>query len=109
MLLLVSTTDKVQLVTSAAGSIDVHASYVDYSAPSTVTPGRKNTAITTAVTTDIVSGVPASTQRNVKLITVRNKHASNSCDITLIHTDGTTAVELDKVTLAPGEMYQYQD
>lgn len=105
MLLLTSTSDLLQVVTSAAVTIDVHASWID-NATGTVTPGRTNTAISTATTTTVVGSPGASTQRAVKALTVRNRSVS-SCDITLKHTDGTTAVELEKVTLATGEQLHY--
>lgn len=66
MLLLTSTSDKIQVVTSASGDIDVHATWLD-SASGTVTPGRTNTvAIATATTTDVVAAPAASTYRNVQ-------------------------------------------
>jgi hypothetical protein len=108
MLLLVSTSDKLQLVTSAAVTIDVHASWVDNSATA-ITPGRTNTAITTATTTDVVASPGASTVRNIKALNVRNKHATNSCDVTVQHTDGTTVAQLYKVTLLAGYSLQYID
>jgi hypothetical protein len=43
MINLASTSDSLYVVTSAAGDIEVHASWVDLSG-STVTPGRTNTA-----------------------------------------------------------------
>jgi hypothetical protein len=101
MLLLASTSDLLQLVTGSAVTVDVHASYVDLSG-STVTPGRKNTAITTAATTSIVLSPAAATTRNVQFITIRNKHATLSNVVTVRHTDGTTIVELFKDTLGPG-------
>lgn len=108
MLLLTSTNDKLQVVTGQARTIDVHASYVDQLGTST-TPGRKNTAITTAATTDVVDPPGGSTQRNIKGLWIRNKDGS-SCDITIQHTDGTTTVELKKITaLAAGAEIQYID
>ena len=101
MLLLTSTDDKIRVTTSAAVTTDVHASFVDYNG-TTVTPGRLNTAISTATTTDVVSSPGSSTQRNVKALHVRNRHATTSQDVTVIHTDGTTACELVKVTLPAG-------
>ena len=108
MLLLASASDKIQVITSAAATVDVHASYADL-ASGVVTPDRKNTAITTATTTDVVTSPTAGTVRNVKTLNIRNKHASTSVDVTIVHTDGTTAVEIDKVTLGPGESYSYHD
>jgi hypothetical protein len=106
MLLLASTSDKVQIVTDAAVTVDVHASYVDYSG-STVTPGRKNTLISTATTTDVVAAPGASTTRNVKAMEIRNRHASLPVTVTVKHTDGTTVVELYSVALLPGHSLQF--
>jgi hypothetical protein len=108
MILLTSVTDKLRLTTSAAVTTDVHASWID-NAAGTITPGRTNSAITTATTTDIV-GVPGgSTQRNIKTLHIRNKHATLSQQVTIIHTDGTTAVELHSCTLTAGQALQYVD
>jgi hypothetical protein len=108
MILLTSTSDKLQVITSAAATIDVHASWVD-NAASTITPGRTNTAITTATTTDVVAAPAASTQRNVKTLHVRNTHATLSCDVTVQHTDGTHTVQLHKATLPAGSALEYID
>lgn len=108
MLLLTSTSDKIRLTTSASCTIDVHASYSDY-ASGTITPGRLNTAITTATTTDVVASPAASTVRNVKTLTIRNKHATDPVTVTVIHTDGTTAVEVYSAALAAGQQLIYQD
>lgn len=98
MLLLTSTSDKIRLTTGQARNVDVHASWLD-NAAGVVTPGRTNTPITTATTTDIVAAPAASTQRNVRFINIRNRETSNTVDLTVIHTDGTNAMELFKVTL----------
>jgi hypothetical protein len=103
MLLLTSTSDKVQVITDAAGAVKVHASWVD-NLSGTITPGRTNTAsITTAATTDVVASPAASTQRNLKKLSVRNTHASVSQNITVQHTDGTNVEEIWKGQLAAGE------
>lgn len=104
MLLLTSTSDKVQLVTGAAGaSVDVHVSYVD-NASGTITPGRANVVnIATATTTDIVAAPGSGVQRNVKAIYVTNTHATVSTQATVVHTDGTNVSDLMGVTLLPGE------
>lgn len=106
MLLLTSTSDALSVVTGQAVAVDVHASWVDYAA-GTVTPGRTNTAISTAATTTVVAAPAASTQRNVKTLHLRNKDASLSVDVTVRHTDGTTIVELIKITLAAGDSLEY--
>lgn len=107
MLLLASTSDKIQVVTGDAVTVDVHASWVD--GVSTITPGRANTAISTATTTDVVGSPGASVYRTVKTLTIRNKHASTSVDVTVQHTDGTTTVQMIKVTLVAGGVLHYHE
>jgi hypothetical protein len=103
MLLLTSTSDKIQLITGAAGaSIDVHSSFVD-NAAGTITPDRLNVVgINTATTTDIVGSPAASTQRNVKGIYITNT-SGVATQITVVHTDGTNVSDLYGVTLLVGE------
>lgn len=106
MIFLSATTDKIQLVTSAAVTVDVHASWTDL-ASGTVTPGRTNTPITTAATTDIVASPAASTVRNINKLNIRNKHASSSVDVTVVFDQNATDFELHKATLAAGEVLEY--
>lgn len=105
MLLLASTSDLLRVVTSAAANIKSRFDYVDYSSPSTVTPGRSNeAAITTATTTTVVDSPGSGVIRNIKSGWFKNAHASNDCDVTPEHTDGTNVVPGPTATLAPGEM-----
>lgn len=106
MLNLVLTTDKLQLVTDAAATVDVHASFADLSG-TTVTPGKQNTAITTATTTDIVAAPGASTTRNVKTLHIRNKHATLAVSVTVVFDANGTDYELHKATLLAGEALEY--
>lgn len=108
MLLLASTSDLLRVVTSAAITTDVHASFVDVSG-STVTPGRTNTPITTVTTTTVVASPASSTYRTVKTLTVRNRHATTAQDVTIVHTDGTNAMELVKATLSAGDALHYDE
>lgn len=99
-ILLVGTSDKIKVVTSAATNVDVSLSYIDFSS-GTSSPGRALTLITSNTTTD-VSGSPASsTARNVKTICLRNRSATTSNQITFIHTDGTNNVELHSENVGP--------
>lgn len=108
MLLLTSTSDLIQVVTSAAVTTDVQASYMDYNGTA-VTPGRTNTLITTAATTTVVGSPGASVQRNVKFLSIRNKHASTSQGVIVRHTDGTNVAELFACTLLAGEQLVFVD
>ena len=103
MINLASTSDLIQVVTSHAAQIEVHASWVDLNG-TTVTAGRTNTPhITTATTTTIVASPASSTVRNVKHLNITNDHASQCCIVTVEHTDGTTVEELMSFALLPGE------
>jgi len=103
MLYLSSTSDKIQVVTDASATIKVHASWADNNA-GTITPGRTNTAnISSATTTDVVAAPASSQQRCVRLLSIRNQHASTSCNVDVIHTDGANARELIRANLLAGE------
>lgn len=106
MLLLTSTSDKVQAVTDSTATVDFHASWVDNNS-GTITPGRTNSASSSAQTLDIVAAPASSVQRNVTTLSVRNRHASSSCAVTIRHTDGTTTVDLFKALLLAGEKIEY--
>ncbi|MBK8810760.1 MAG: hypothetical protein IPN69_08530 [Acidobacteria bacterium] len=108
MLLLASTSDKIQVVTDSAITVDAHASYVDLNG-TTTTPGRKNTPITTATTTDVVASPSASTYRTVKTLTVRNRHATTSVGVKVVLTDGTNAMELVQATIPAGDTLHYHE
>jgi hypothetical protein len=108
MLLLASTTDKIQVITSAVGQIDIHASWIDLSG-TTITAGRTNTRIGTATTTDVVAAPASSTTRNVKQLKVGNNSASVTNTVTIQHTDGTNVIVIEQVTLAPLERIGYEE
>jgi hypothetical protein len=108
MLILSSTTDALQVFTGNAGSIDVHASWMD-NVSGAVQPGRTNTpTITTATTTTVVPSPAASIQRNLKTLHIRNRGTGPS-DVGVIHTDGTTPVFLNRVSLPAGYTLEYVD
>ena len=108
MLILASTADKLQLISSAAATLSVHASWLD-NVGGVVVPGRTNTAISTATTTDVVGSPGASVMRAVKAMHVRNTHGSLSTEVTVQHKDGTPVAQLHKVTLSAGGELQYTD
>lgn len=109
MVLLESSTDKLQIITASAGTINVYACFVDSdnSNPPVIqgsSDWTTNTAtISTATTTDIVAVAGASKKRNVKYLEVFNNHASVANVCTVQHTDGTTVEPLWKGTLLPNE------
>jgi len=105
---LISTTDKIQLVTSTAAALDVHFSYVD-TRDRTVATNRKNTQIAGIATTDVVLPPGAATQRAIKFAAIWNDDASLACQVRILHTDGTTTVDLFTVTLSAKQGLQYTE
>jgi hypothetical protein len=109
MILLTSTTDSIRLVTSDATNIDVHVSWIDMNG-STVTPGRTNTLISTATTTTIVAAPAASTVRNIKHISIRNRGTTTASNVTVVHREsGSTDAEMIKSLLQPGNSLVYEE
>lgn len=106
MLLLTGAADKVRVLIGTSVPVEVHASYMDNDG-STVTPGRRNTA--TSVDADVVTPPPAGFSRHVKTLSIRNADSLLDSEITVIHTDGATPVELQKVILRPGSKLSFVD
>lgn len=105
-MILSSVSDLIRIITASAVTVDVQASWSDQTT-TLFTPGRTNTAITTATTTTVVGSPAASTQRLIQSLKIKNKHAASSNLITVEHYDGATAVQTIKYTLLAGEMLQY--
>jgi hypothetical protein len=99
MIYLASTSDKLQVVTSSANPVHVHATFTDLSG-TTVTPDRTDTSIGAATTTDVVASPGASTTRKIKFLSVFNDHATAAQNIVIRHTDGTTVADLWAGSLA---------
>ncbi len=108
MIILPTDTSIIRIVTSAAVTVDVHASWVDRKATSWANngsdeiPSALNTAITTATNTIVVGSPLTGYVRNLKQLTVCNKHATSSNIVTGVHYDGTTYGQLFKFTLLAG-------
>lgn len=101
-MLLNDTNDVVRVVTSASGDIDVHAFFADWDAGA-FSPGAQNTNITTATTTTVVAAPSGTAKRQVKGLTIANRHASTSMGIVAQVFDGTNPFEVWAGTLDAGE------
>lgn len=100
--ILSDTTHSLEVVTTTTAAVDYFVSYVDY-ASGTVTPGSTQGAITTATTTTYVAAPGASTQRQLRRASFRNKSTSSSNKLTFQKDVSGTNYEAYSVTLAPGE------
>lgn len=98
-----TSTDALELVTSAACTLDVVISYVDYTS-SAATPGAQVTAITTATTTTVLSAPAASTQRQVKRLNARNK-STTACTVTMQRDVSGTNYELYSTSLGADDTF----
>jgi len=109
-IMLAEITDTLELVTSSAASVDASVAYVDVgdaTAPTSGTAKKQDTAIDVAATTSILTAPAAGVRRSVKQITIRNKHALLSNDVTLRLSRNGTLSELHNQTLLPGETLAY--
>lgn len=112
MLLLASTSDLLRVITTTTSAIDVQVSAMDMDVTSTTarpTGYRKNTAIVAAGNVPITDATPsASIIRTVKTVSIRNKGLATNV-VTVLHTDGTTAVECIEAALGPDTSLQYHE
>ncbi len=104
---LVDTDDTLRVVTaSGVSTIHMYAAWADLTTTA-LTPGASDAQVTTATTTVLVAAPGASTQRQIKGLSIRNSHASSSNLITVQFFDGATATELIAYTLLAGETLQW--
>ncbi len=108
MLLLTTTNDILQVTTSSSQSLDYTVSYVDITT-TTFTPGSGQGNIASATTTTILAAPGASTQRQVKQITLTNAGASANAVTVVKDISATEYKVFPTVTLAAGESLVYQD
>lgn len=108
MLILATTTDKLELTRSSAADIDVNAEFVDFDGVDG-TPGCEDATFNSAATGDIVSAPGSNIQRNVKSLTVKNRHASLACAVTPQKDRNGTNRQYLTANLQPGETLEYTD
>lgn len=107
MIILKATTETLELTTSSAADIDYSVSYADITT-TTFSPSTNEGKIVSVTTTPICVAPGASTQRQIKMITITNRHASTSNTI-LVKKDisGTEYYLTPVVILLAGETVQY--
>ena len=108
-IILDTTAKLIEVTTSAATNVDFHASYVDITT-SAFTPIEADGQITTATTTAIVASPGASTQRQVKAISITNTSTTTANTVSVFLDNGTSArLIFPNTTLSAGESLQYSD
>lgn len=107
MLLLPTTSDSLELVTSAAVAVDYVAAWADHTS-SGVTASAGTGQISTATTTTIVAAPGASTQRQIRGLTLRNAGTADTT-VTVQAKPSGTARTIIKAAIQPGETLAYAD
>ena len=109
MILLKATTESLQFVTTSVAAIDYSISFADITT-TTFNPSSNEGKITTATTSTTLSAPAASTQRQVKLVTITNRDASASNTVMVQKLiSGVAYVLAPTFTLLAGESAQYLD
>jgi hypothetical protein len=105
MIILSTSSDKLQITTETTGTTEIFCSYIDATG-TTVTPNRKNLIITSGTTTDFLLG-PSSGTRNVKSLFIKNTSTTLYNRITVSHYNGSITSDLTSMLLAPGAELHY--
>jgi hypothetical protein len=109
MIILKATTETLQMTTSTGAGIDVSVSYADITT-TTFSPSSNEVKISTVTTTTVLAAPAASTQRQVKLMTIANRDATLSATIVVQKNISATTYNMTPTfTLSPGETMQYMD
>lgn len=98
----------IEIVTGQACTLDAHASWSDKNQSTGATAEDCDSlAITTATTTALFSTPTSGLVRKLKWLSLCNKHATTSVDVTVQIDEGGTNMVLAKTTLAAGQTLQY--
>lgn len=108
MILLDTTSKKLELLTGSAVSTDFSVSWVDHTT-SGGTPGSNDGNASTATTTDLVTAPGASTQRQVKSVFIVNRGTTSQTVTVKFDNGGTERFITPTVTLASLESLAYED
>lgn len=109
MIVLATTSTVLRVSTSSTANVDTVVDYSDRTS-SAVTYGYQTATIAaTPGPTTILSAPAASTVRNGKALSIRNRHASTANTIGVEVFDGTNAFQIITVTLSAGDQLMYDE
>lgn len=109
MLVLSSTTSSIELVTSSTQSSDWTASFADITTTAFTLDGSQQGNVAAAATTTVVPAPAASTQRQIKQLSVVNKGAAAQSYRFQRNIAATARNLTADISLAPGEALEYLD
>jgi hypothetical protein len=96
-------TDSLEVVTSAAGAVDYHATWANVTATALTTPGTGNGSITTATTTTVIAAPAASNWRYLRSLRLYNASNTVANTVTVRVNRSGNARVLCRATLAARE------
>ena len=105
-MVILTSTDSIEAVTTSTSAIDVVASFVDIDT-TTFTPIPSQASITTATTTTIVAAPSGGFQRQLKYLSLVNTGAAFNSVSLQLDVSGTNRVLVMPVTLNPGDRIVY--
>src|SRR5690349_18555799 len=108
MLVLATTTDKMELVRSSTADIDFNGEWIDFDGVNG-TPGTSDATFNTAATGDIITAPASNVYRVIRRMSFRNRHASASNTLTVQKDRNGTNREYVSVVLLAGETLQYTE
>lgn len=108
MITLSTTSQVLEMTTSAAVAIDAQVSFVDHTSSGGVLD-EQTTLSTTATTTTILAAPAASTKRQVKMISIINTNVSTACTVTVRKDVSGVDHDFITVVLGPLERLEYLD
>lgn len=108
MITLDATTDKLELLTTTTNSTDYYASYADHTT-TTFALGQSDGNVAAIGTVDLVVAPAASTQRQIKLISICNRGTSAQTVTVKLDVSGTERYLTPNVVLQSGEVLYYVD
>lgn len=103
-MILASSSQTLNMTTSSASEIDVTVSYVDITS-TTLTPGTQESQITSITNTQILDAPGASTQRQIKCITIAN--IGSSANALVVNKTVSSTFTIYKTTLQAGQSAVY--
>jgi hypothetical protein len=107
-MLFVSTTDKLQLITTSTAPLDIFVDYVDMdNTTKAVTPGRQLTKITTATTTDIMAAPAAGSTRKVKVVSIANTSSTTTNTVTAQYNANGVLYQIDSWVMGVSERVRF--
>lgn len=109
MIILSTSTEVLQIVTASARSTDYTVSWADHTS-TTFLPDSSLGNISAATTTTVCAAPDDGVQRQIKLVSIRNRDGAASNVITVAKYDGASTIYLTpSVTLLAGETLNYID